>query len=127
MKGFLIAILLAALTIGTTVAYYTIKNDWVLYRQAENLIHKGMIAQALPIYKTLSAKGFRADGHMRLRLAELYEKQGDYASAAAIYGNLLTAEPGNRAIRIRMARALTALGRYDEAVAEYKTILGEKP
>lgn len=126
MKGFLAIVVLAALVLATTAAYHTINRDWVIYRQAERLAGTGSFAEAIPVYRILSDRKFRGGSEVRFRLAGLYEKQGDHASAAAIYGDLLKIEPGNRALRIRLARNLTALGRYDEAIAAYKMILGEQ-
>lgn len=127
MKGFIALIILVALTFVTTAAYHIVNHDWVVYRQAERLVSEGSFAKAIPIYSGLGMKGFRGDSALQFKLAGLYEKQADYASALAIYDSLLKIEPGNRAVRIRLARCLTALGRYDEAIAAYKMILGEKP
>lgn len=125
MKGFLVLIILGALTFATTAAYHTVNHDWVLYRQAERLVDEGSLAKAVPIYSGLGMRGFTGDGRLQFKLAGLYEKQGEYASAVAIYRELLKIEPRNRAIRIRLARSLTALGRYDEAVVNYRMVLGE--
>ncbi len=127
MKKFLLGVVLAALALATSAAYHVVNKDWVLYRQAEHFVTEGALAKAIPLYNALSAREFKGDGQLQFRLAGLYENQGDHASAAAIYGSLLKREPGNRAIRIRLARSLTALGRYDEAILAYKMILGEKP
>ena len=127
MNRFLVGVVLAALAFATSAAYHVVNKDWVLYRQAEHFVREGALAKAIPLYSALSAREFFGDGQLQFRLAGLYENQGDYASAAAIYGSLLKREPGNRAIRIRLARSLTALGRYDEAILAYKMILGEKP
>ena len=156
--SFTLSIIILAL--ATTGAYRYLKQDWLLYRTAQDLSRKEAWSQTIPIYENLVKRGFRTRDTLRLlvqsyekegdlalaiaalkrlaslnpgddptafELAGLYDRKGDHKDAADIYSVLLAKEPANRAIEIRLARALAASGRFDEAILHYKSILGEKP
>jgi tetratricopeptide (TPR) repeat protein len=156
--SFIISVIILAL--ATTGVYRYLKQDWLLYRTAQDLSRKEAWAQTIPIYENLVKRGFRTrdtlrllaqsyekegnlamaiaairelavlnpgDGPTALQLAGLYDRTGDHRDAADIYYALLAREPANRAIEIRLARALAASGRFDDAILRYKAILGEKP
>lgn len=51
---------------------------------------------------------------------------GRFKDAIPFYQSFLKEEPGNRSVRILLARALTWSGRFDEAIVEYRKALGDK-
>ncbi len=63
---------------------------------------------------------------MRLRLAEINLKYGWYQDALREYRALVNMNPENRLYRIGYARALAWIGNFEDAVAEYRILLGEK-
>ena len=54
------------------------------------------------------------------------ELKEEYRLAADMYGEIIKKKPANRAARVRRARALTAMGRFDEAIDIYREMLGER-
>ena len=56
-------------------------------------------------------------------LGQLGDQQGEVASFGAIASEAPVAVP----VRLRLGHALRALGRVDEAIAEYRAILAEDP
>ncbi len=60
------------------------------------------------------------------KLADLCMRVGMFEESVKLYQNIVSSEPNNRRIRISFARALTASGRFEEAINEYRKILGEK-
>ena len=63
---------------------------------------------------------------MRHRLAEINVKYGWYQDALREYRALVKMNPENRLYRIGYARALAWIGNFEDAVAEYRILLGEK-
>lgn len=61
------------------------------------------------------------------RLGELAAERGEPAEALAQYDAALRTEPGNLASRAGRARALVALDRTDEALADYRTVTAKLP
>lgn len=58
-------------------------------------------------------------------LAGLYAQTGCFEKAIVSYQRLLRAQPDYREGRIYLARLLSWQGRYEEAVVEYRKVLGE--
>ncbi|MCA1792506.1 MAG: tetratricopeptide repeat protein [Desulfobacteraceae bacterium] len=63
---------------------------------------------------------------MRHRLADINLKYGWYQDALREYRALINMNPENRLYRIGYARALAWIGNFEDAVVEYRILLGEK-
>ncbi|MEU0129271.1 tetratricopeptide repeat protein [Streptomyces sp. NPDC006289] len=61
------------------------------------------------------------------RLGDLAAERGEPAEALAQYEAALRTDPGHLASRAGRARALTALDRTDEALADYRTVTSKLP
>ncbi len=57
------------------------------------------------------------DAVTRFRLAQSYEQAGNYEQAAALYQQLLSADPSNVAYAESLSRVYVQLKRYDDAIA----------
>lgn len=63
---------------------------------------------------------------VRHRLAEINLNYGWYQDALREYRALINMNPENRLYRIGYARALAWIGNFEDAVVEYRILLGEK-
>ena len=61
-----------------------------------------------------------------LKLAEIDGLKGRFDDAFSRLGQAEAIKPGTRRLKAVRARVLTYAGRYDEAIAEYSTILNQK-
>ncbi len=59
------------------------------------------------------------------RLGSWYLREGSFDEAADIYRHILRRLPENAAARLYLARALTWAGQPDQAIREYRILLGE--
>ena len=75
--------------------------------------------------QALSIEGDRrAKTAATLRLnAEVRRGEGDYAGAIDLWRQAIALQPGSAAIHLRLAEALAAVNRPDEAVPEYRTAI----
>jgi tetratricopeptide (TPR) repeat protein len=60
------------------------------------------------------------------KAGEIYVHFGYFEKAAALYRDILRDHPDDRSVRIRLARVLSWAGRFEEAIDEYRKILGGK-
>ncbi len=63
----------------------------------------------------------------RLRLAEALTWSQEYPQAISLLEEILAARPDQVQARLRLARILGVQGRNQEAIAQYRLALGEKP
>ncbi len=102
------------------------------FRKTDSLIYMGLSYEkqgntrdSIRIFRqVLSLEPSNDD--VRFKLGELYERDHEYRLAADMYGEIIKKKPANRAARVRRARALTAMGRFDEAIDIYREMLGER-
>lgn len=90
------------------------------------LRREGRFNEALALYADLLAKN-PDDTAAGADRAETYIWMGRHAEAEQAARALLSRRPDSRAARIILARAMAAAGNADAAIAEYKTLLGDKP
>jgi polyferredoxin/Tfp pilus assembly protein PilF len=68
------------------------------------------------------------DNHLAVRLLEqIARDEQDFAGAASQLSEALEALPSLRVLRFNRAHAYARLGRYDEAVADFRAILRDRP
>lgn len=60
-------------------------------------------------------------------LADLLLGRKDFATAAELYQQAITARPEDTTTRFKLARVLSWLKRYDESLAEYRTLIDSAP
>lgn len=84
----------------------------------------GGIAVLSPAPKTVAAAQAEADPLPRIKTLR---DEGRLAAALAVATEALARESGRRDLRIERGFLLGALGRYDEALADYETILTDNP
>jgi tetratricopeptide (TPR) repeat protein len=95
------------------------------------LIRAGKVSegkQRLQESERLQAQAIEDDRRVKaaavLRLnAEMRMAEGDHAGAVDTWRQALLLQPGNAAVHLRIAEALAAANRLDEAVAEYLTAI----
>lgn len=125
MKRFALTSSMIVIALITTLAYHLLKPDWVLFRKGENYFSKKAYAEAIPCYTRLLKSGFETPKLLN-HLGSSYIATGQLEEAAAIFQNMLHQTPENRSVRILLARVLSWSGRFDEAIGEYKKVLGEE-
>jgi predicted Zn-dependent protease len=58
----------------------------------------------------------------RFQKAVITQQRGDNAAALEIYRQLLQEHPKVIVVRVNLASALVALGRFDEAIEQYRAV-----
>lgn len=91
---------------------------------AECYEKSGKSDEAIDLYEILTKKK-PEDFWLHLELGGLYARHQRPLLASKAYRHALSLHPDNRMARIFFARSLTALGKFDEAVKEYRIVLGE--
>jgi tetratricopeptide (TPR) repeat protein len=92
---------------------------------ARALVREDRHAEALPHFRTAIAAGAGADSVI-LELASAAASADSLGAAAAALSAYLERHPGDRDVRIRLARTLAWDGRPDEAIAVYTTLLRQE-
>jgi len=92
----------------------------------EELIRRGMFADAVRCYEAALAPPHDGDPALLIGLARAHFAGGDHGATLAALDRLQQAHPGyeSRDAHMIYARSLEALGREDEAEAEYRTLVG---
>lgn len=121
---FIISIIILAL--ATTAAYRYLKQDWLLYRTAEDLSRKGSWQQAIPIADTLVRKGFRTKDTLRL-LGRSYEGTGDLTMAIEAFKKLAAADPDDAGVGLELAGLYDRQGDHAGAADIYHALLAKEP
>jgi tetratricopeptide (TPR) repeat protein len=109
-------------------------NRLAVHALAGALIRVGRVAegkQRLQESERLQAQAIEDDRRVKtaavLRLnAEMRMAERDYAGAVDLWRQAMSLQRGTAAIHVRLAEALTAANRPDEAVAEYLTAIALK-
>jgi len=126
MKVLTFVISIIILALATTAAYRHLKQDWLLYRTAEDLSRKGAWRQANPIFDDLAKKGFRTKDTLRL-LGRSYEETGDLAAAIETLRKLAAASPGDAGVELELAGLYDRKGDHAGAAAIYHALLAKEP
>jgi tetratricopeptide (TPR) repeat protein len=121
---FIISIIILAL--ATTASYRYLKQDWLLYRTAEDLSRRGAWQQVIPICDALAGKGFRPTDTLRL-LGKSYAEAGDLTMAIEAFGKLATINPGDAGIELELAGLYDRQGDHARAADMYRTLLAKEP
>lgn len=101
-------------------------NEKNQFRLAECYFATDRPEDALQILKELVKASDINKISMRHRLAEINLQYGWYQDALREYQALINIKPENRSYRIGYARALAWIGNFEDAVVEYRILLGEK-
>jgi len=118
------ALLLGASALLAILCYHGLRQDMILFRKGEQLRVRQDFGSAIPLF----VKSFKLGNSS----PQLLKSLGDAYSGAGmplsidVYRLFLTKYPQDHTVRIRLARELARHGRYDEAVLEYRNLLGEK-
>lgn len=126
MKVLYFIISIIILTLATTAAYRYLKQDWLLYRTAEDLSRKGAWQQVIPICDALAGKGFRPTDTLRL-LGRSYENTGDLTMAIEAFRKLAAANPGDAGIELELAGLYDRQGDHAGAADVYRALLAREP
>ncbi len=79
------------------------------------------------LFAAHSAPAQRKDQDIKFRLAQSYERSGDYTAAVAIYKELYLHDSTNVVLVESLKRDLLQLKRYDEAIILFQSILRRTP
>ncbi len=82
--------------------------------------------RALEIYEQILTR-FGPDWNVLLQVAELYNKQGQYAKAAATLLTMKHLDPANQPLQRSLAQTYVKAGNYDEALKVYTELLALDP
>ncbi|MDQ3078632.1 MAG: sulfotransferase [Pseudomonadota bacterium] len=93
---------------------------------AEALIDAHRPRRALAMLDALP-DGMQRTPTVLLARAQALGSLGDQSREIAVLREAAAMEPGSTAIRLRLGHSLRAIGQTDEALAEYRAILGEHP
>jgi tetratricopeptide (TPR) repeat protein len=122
--SFILSIIILALATAATYRY--LKQDWLLYRSAEELSRKGAWQQAIPICDELANKGFRTKDTLKL-LGRSYEETGDLTMAIDAFRKLLAANPGDAGVELELAGLYDRQGDHAGAADIYLALLAKEP
>ena len=86
----------------------------------------GQTAEAIALYHNWLAR-YAGDFWLHVELGGIHARHREFSAAVTAYRAALALKPDDRDTRIYLARNLTALGRHDEAIREYRILLGEVP
>jgi tetratricopeptide (TPR) repeat protein len=118
--------LAAALPVYEKLAAKGFLNEKTPFRLAECYFATGRPEDARQMLNEL-VKSFDINKiSARHRLAEINLRYGWYQDALREYRALITMNPEDRSYRIGYARALAWIGNFEDAVVEYRILLGEK-
>jgi tetratricopeptide (TPR) repeat protein len=126
MKVLYFIISIIILTLVTTAAYRYLKQDWLLYRTAENLSREGAWQKVIPICDALAGKGFRPKDTLRL-LGKSYEEAGNLTMAIEAFRKLTTVNPGDAGVELELAGLYDRQGDHARAADMYRTLLAREP
>lgn len=94
-------------------------RDWICV--------SGFMLIALLVAFSTPGNAQTRDGDIRYRLAQSYERSGDFEAAVKIYRELYTKEPLNLVVMEALKRGLLQLKRYDDAIALIQQSLTSNP
>ena len=86
-----------------------------------------LLAAALALLVSTPATAQKKDADIKFRLAQSYERSGDYESALKLYRELYRGDSLNVVVIEALKRDLLQLKRYPEAIAQYKEALRIDP
>lgn len=91
---------------------------------ARSCMDRGMCRDAASLYRSCLAGVHAADPDIRFRLAAALIGAGEHKEALQVAQALRASHAAFRAAEVRLvgARAMEAIGRYDEALAEYRVL-----
>lgn len=112
---------------GEAAGWVSGRPDYRPYRiaLADALMREHQPRLAIAQYDTLLAA--RDSAPLLVALAEAYAAAGDRAAGIARLRSALDRQPGDTAVRHAFATTLTSARRHDEAVAQYDTLLIQRP
>jgi tetratricopeptide (TPR) repeat protein len=96
-----------------------------------NIMHtlrsRFILLLTLSLIVIVSGKAQRSDNDIKFRLAQSYERSGDYESAVKIYAELYTKDSTNVVIFDALRRDYLQLKRYDDVIALFQRALARNP
>lgn len=96
-----------------------------LRTRAEAHIARGRLAEAIRDLR--AAVELEPETIVRLRLAEVYAREKQYAEAITLLEAILKAEPDNSEARTQLAAAMIDSGRAAEAISTLETLVKQQP
>ena len=79
------------------------------------------------LFAACTAAAQRKDLDIKFRLAQSYERSGDYEAAVKIYAELYPGDSLNVVIIESLTRDLLQLKRYDEAISLFQSMVRRSP
>lgn len=119
------ALIMLLAIVSSVVIYRTIRQDWILFRDAEWQYSKKNFKEAIDLYER-SLKAGLPRYYISVNLANSYVAQGQFKKAIPVYQEYLIKHPNDTNARFDLAKALSWVGNSKEAEAEYQKILEEK-
>lgn len=116
---------LVIFTIVTTILFYqTTRQDWILFREAENKFRAKNYPEAIDLYEKSLNQGLPYS-KIVFKLADSYVNTDEFEKAIGVYQNYLLSYPTDIKVRLALANILSRTGRNEESELEYLKILDE--
>lgn len=115
-------ILIIATSVGSIFLYRNIKEDWIIYREAETKYDNKDYEAAIALYKKSIEAGVPSS-RVAVNLANSYVANGNFKEAIVLYKEHLQGYPKDRTVRLELAKALSYTGDYKESEMEFKKAL----
>lgn len=106
----------------SVLLYPSIHQEWVLFREAEKKYESKDYEAAIDLYKKSLEAGLPFS-KISPNFANSYVAMGHFEEAIDLYREYLLIYPKDNNVRLALARALSWIGKLDEAEVEYKKIL----
>lgn len=121
-QNFIYVLLVIMTSSGSIALYFSLHQDWILFREAENQYENKEYQSAIDLYKKSLEKGL-PPSTVNLNYANSYVALGRFEEAALLYKEYLKFYPKDNKVRLALAKTLMWMGKYSEAEAEYEKIL----
>lgn len=120
------AALSLAVAAALPVLYTQVRPQWVSFRGAEQAFDSGDLARAAQLYRQAAEHGFDLSPVLP-RVGDAYVATGALDQALPVFAALLEREPGNQAVRLKLAELLARDGRHAQALEQVDLALSAYP
>ncbi len=101
------------------------RNETALEQMTQLLMDQGRAPEAIAMLE--KAAGDSASAGLLALKADAYQQIENHAKAAEVYAQVLERDPRRNDARGKMARSLAALGKNQEAIAQYNRLIEIQP
>ncbi len=119
-------LVLVAITVFTSAAYYVFQADWVSFRKGEHSFARGNFREAVDYYAASLQAGLKTPV-LLTHLIESYFALGDNQEAVAVLKDFISEYPDKTDALFTLGSYCLRAGLFDEAAGVYRHILKKAP